>query len=110
MQRCSSVKRVLWVFLAVLPFAQPGYLASAPLPKATQELLKKLKLNPSVLADIDKELEVPKDWIDQARKEGKVRWRSTPAEPADLKILLGPFKERYPFIEVEFSEIGRAHV
>lgn len=91
----------LWLLLFVLSLAQVSY--SAPLPKATQELLKKFKLDPSVLADIDKELEVPKDWLEKAKKEGKVRWRSTPATPEDLKLLLGPFKERYPFIEMEFS-------
>jgi len=83
--------------------AAPRYAFSASLPQASQELLKKFKLDPSVLRDIDKELQVPQDWMEKAKKEGKVRWRSTPAEPADLKILLGPFKERYPFIDIEFS-------
>jgi iron(III) transport system substrate-binding protein len=91
----------LWLLLFVLSLAQVSY--SAPLPKATQELLKKFKLDPSVLADIDKELEVPKDWLEKAKKEGKMSWRSTPATPDDLKLLFGPFKERYPFIEIEFS-------
>jgi iron(III) transport system substrate-binding protein len=103
MARNKSINGVFWLFLAIFLFAVPSTIVSATVPKSSQELLKKFKLDPSVLADIDKELEVPKDWMDQARKEGKVRWRSTPAEPADLKILLGPFKERYPFIEVEFS-------
>lgn len=93
----------LWLFLAVLLFIHLEHAGAASLPKSTQELLAKFKLDPSVLADIDKELEVPKDWIEKAKKEGKLRWRSTPAEPSEVKILLGPFKERYPFIEIEFS-------
>src|SRR5688572_24588130 len=91
----------LGLFLGLI--AVPGEGASATLPKSTQELLKKFKLPPSALGDVDKEIEVPKDWVEKARKEGKVRWRSTPATPEDLKLLLGPFKERYPYIEVEFS-------
>lgn len=83
--------------------AAPTVGFSATLPKSTQDLLKKFKLPPSTLGDIEKDLEVPQEWVEKARKEGKVMWRSTPATPDDLKLLLGPFKERYPFIEVEFS-------
>lgn len=74
--------------------------AAAPLPKSTQEMLKKLKLPGSLLADIDRELEVPKEWIERARQEGKVRFSST-EEPDPAKIMLAPFRERYPFIAVE---------
>jgi hypothetical protein len=89
-------------FLCAAFLAAPAGLA-ATLPKSTEQLLKKAKLSPSVLASIDQDLQVPKEWIDRAKNEGKVRWRSTPATPSDLEILLGPFKERYPFIDVEFS-------
>ena len=54
-------------------FSRFGFAASAPLPKATEELVKKLKLEPSLLANIEKEFEVPKAWLDGARKEGKLR-------------------------------------
>ena len=50
---------------------------SAPLPKPTQEMLKKLKLDPALLSDIDRELEVPKAWLDGANKERKLRVFST---------------------------------
>lgn len=99
-KRCGLL--ILAGAVILLP-SLPGHSLSATLPKSTQELLKKFKLDPSVLADIDKELEVPADWLEKAKKEGKVRWRSTPSTPEDLKTLLGPFRERYPFIEVEFS-------
>jgi ABC-type Fe3+ transport system substrate-binding protein len=79
----------------------PAYAAS--LPNATQEMLKKLNLSPALLGDMDKQLEVPKDWIEKAKKEGKVRWRATPTAPSELKILFNVFKERYPFLEAEFS-------
>ena len=76
--------------------------ASAPLPKATEEIVKKLKLEPSVLANIDRELEVPKAWLDGARKEGKLRIFST-FDPGQAEVLARPFKERYPFINIEYS-------
>ena len=75
---------------------------SAPLPKSTQEMLKKLKLDSSILSDIDKELAVPKGWMDGAKKEGKLRFFST-IDPPQAEILLRPFKERYPFIAIEYS-------
>jgi hypothetical protein len=40
-------------------------------------VLKKLKLDTTILSDIDKELEVPKAWMDGARREAKLRIFST---------------------------------
>src|SRR4030095_8042135 len=76
--------------------------AAAPLPKSTDEILKKLKLDASTLANIDKELEVPKAWLDGARKEGKLRIFST-FDPGQQEALARPFKEPYPFINIEYS-------
>jgi iron(III) transport system substrate-binding protein len=75
---------------------------SAPLPKATEEILKKLKLDATILSNIDKELEVPKGWLDGAKKEGKLRIFST-MDPGQAEVLFRPFKERYPFIALEYS-------
>jgi len=76
---------------------------SAPLPKSTQEMLKKLNLDAGVLGDIDKELQVPKDWVDGARREGKLRVFST-LDPPQAEVLFRPFKERYPFVSnIEYS-------
>lgn len=80
--------------------------AAAELPKATQEMLKKLKLPAAFLADIDRELEVPKGWMEKARSEGKVRFMST-EEVAEAKTMLAPFRERYPSIDVEFINSTR---
>jgi iron(III) transport system substrate-binding protein len=76
--------------------------AAAPIPKATDEMLKKLKLDPAILANTDKEHEVPKAWLDGARKEGKLRIYST-FDPGQVEVLARPFKERYPFINIEYS-------
>ena len=88
------MKRLQWqfaIFWLVVLFLIPSSTSfSAPLPKATQELLKKLNLDPSLLADIDKELQVPKEWIENAKANGKLRIRSTPARPGELRTLFGP--------------------
>jgi iron(III) transport system substrate-binding protein len=75
---------------------------AAPLPKSTEEMLKKLKLDASVLSNIDKELEVPKAWLDGARKEGKLRIYHT-VDPPQAEVMFRPFKERFPFISIEYS-------
>ncbi|HYY26156.1 MAG TPA: extracellular solute-binding protein [Candidatus Udaeobacter sp.] len=78
------------------------FAASAPLPKATQDDLKKLKLDPSILSDLDKELTVPQSWIDGAKKERKLRIFST-FDPPQAEIVFRAFKERYPFIAIEYN-------
>jgi iron(III) transport system substrate-binding protein len=89
---------------ALLIFSSGAHADS--LPAATQEILKKLKLDPSILAGLDAELNVPKEWIANARKEGKLRVLST-LEPGEARALMAPFKERYPFLQVDFSEASR---
>ncbi|MEE8076328.1 MAG: extracellular solute-binding protein [Candidatus Binatia bacterium] len=98
----------LMIFLCflVLALLLPHHGFSAPLPKSTQEMLKKLNLDPSILSGVDQELQVPKEWIEMARKEGKLRMLSS-GRPLSKKSVFAPFKERYPFIEVEFSSASR---
>ncbi len=101
----KTIYRFLFGTFAVSFLFAPGQsrAASAPLPKSSIEMLKHLKLPTSILSDVDKELEVPKEWVEKARKEGKVRFQSTPSTPEETKWLLGPFKERYPFIDSEYA-------
>ncbi|MGE0651761.1 MAG: ABC transporter substrate-binding protein [Alphaproteobacteria bacterium] len=75
---------------------------AADLPKATQKILADLKLDPSVLDGLDRELAVPQAWIDGARKEGAVRLGST-FDPAQYRKLIQPFQERYPFIKIDYN-------
>ena len=68
---------VLALSLIQLPCAE-----AASLPKATQKVLAKLKLDSSILNGLDAELDVPKAWVDGAAKEeGGViilgTWRDT---------------------------------
>ncbi len=65
-------------------------------------MLKKLNLDPSILFGVDQELQVPQEWLEKAREEGKVRMLSS-GRPLNIKTIFDPFRERYPFISVEFS-------
>ena len=95
--------RVAPVFaLLFLVFAMRADAASAPLLKSDQEMLRKLKLEANILANVESELEVPKAWLEGAKKEGKLRIFST-LDPGQMDVLLRPFKERYPFIAIEYS-------
>lgn len=86
----------------ILLLAAAGPALSAPLPKATQEVLGKLNVDASLLADIDKELQVPQQWIEGAKKEGRLLVRST-TPPNQMKALFAPFEERYPYISINYG-------
>ncbi len=101
MQRKKTFWLALILGLAMAPSeGQAQGLAS--LPKSTQEILKKLKLDPSILQGVDKEMVVPKAWVDGAKKEGKLRIFST-WDPPQAEKIFAPFKERFPFIAIEYS-------
>jgi len=100
-----AVKRALLLIsflLCTLVFIAPHSTFSADLPEATRKILKKGKMDPAILADIDSELQVPKKWIEGAKKEGNLRILST-LDPRQAKAIFKPFKERYPFISIEYS-------
>lgn len=72
------------------------------LPKATQEILQALNMQPAVLAGLDAELKVPAGWIAGAQKEGKLRISGSWDPPA-FNQYVRPFQERYPFIKLEYG-------
>jgi len=79
---------------------------SAQLSRSADEMLKKLKLPPSILANVEKELQVPADWLEKVKGEGQVRFLST-LEPKESKILFGAFRDRYPSIQITATEASR---
>lgn len=93
---------MLVILLALLALPSQ-YAPAASLPQSTHRALKGLKLDPSILADIDQELKVPGKWTAGARKEGKLKIRSSPWTTQEQRDLFAPFKERYPFIDIEFT-------
>jgi iron(III) transport system substrate-binding protein len=87
---------------SALVVAAASVAAADPLPAATAKILKDLKLSPSLVAGVDQELAVPKAWIDGARQEGAVRILGS-WDVGQFNTVVAPFKERYPFIKVEYS-------
>lgn len=79
---------------------------AADLPKATQKILQELKLDPSILSGLDKELAVPQEWIEGAKKEGAIRIGAT-WDPSQYRKMTAPFVERYPFIKHEYARGSR---
>jgi ABC-type Fe3+ transport system substrate-binding protein len=95
------------VLLAALAAGAPSSAAlSADLPKSTQEMLKKLKVDASVLKDLDAALDVPKAILDAARKAGVVRVADT-NNPKIFRDFVRPFYERYPWIKVDYVRANR---
>lgn len=78
----------------------------ADLPKSTQAILKKLKLDASILGDIDRETKVADAWVAGAKKEGDLRIGATWDE-LQFEQLSRPFKERYPYIKIKYSRATR---
>ncbi len=78
----------------------------AELPKSTQEMLKNLKLDASILKDLDKALAVPKSMVDAANKEGQVRIGAT-HDPKQFRDFARPFNERYPGIKIKYARANR---
>lgn len=90
----------LSAFIAVAVVSGPKPKA-AELPKATREVLTKLKLDESILNGLDTELNVPKSWADGAAKEGRVdilgTWRDN-----EFRNMTKAFHERYPSIRLNY--------
>lgn len=74
----------------------------ANLPKATQAMLAKANLDPSILAGLDDELKVPQDWLDAAKKEVPVKILSS-WDPAQFQDISAAFRERYPDVKINYT-------
>jgi iron(III) transport system substrate-binding protein len=83
--------------LALMVNCKPAFSAS-PLPRATVEMLRELRLSGSILGDMERELQVPADWIEKAKKEGRLIFL---VPPTSGQVSTAPFEERYPFIKIE---------
>ena len=78
----------IFVFLLVLLISLPENALSASSPKSFQAVLNKLKLDETILTNLDDELRVPTEWIEKAKAEGKVRLYSIADRNRDLVIVL----------------------
>jgi iron(III) transport system substrate-binding protein len=80
-------------------------LAAAELPKATQKALADGHLDAALLDGLDKELDVPKAWLDAAAKEKEVIVYGT-WDDREFRAMTAPFRERYPFVNVKYNRGG----
>lgn len=86
-----------------------GPAAAADLPDATKAMLAKLKMDESILKGLDDELKMPPEWIEGAKKEGKVTYFGT-FGLSEWPEFIKPFKARFPYIDVDHqrnSRLGR---
>ena len=93
---------LLFAFTGGLAAPASPQTAPASLPKATEKILKEIKVGGGILAGLDEELKVPPAWIEGAKKEGKLRVLSV-WDPPQATEVFGPFKERYPFINITYN-------
>jgi len=103
MSRVSGAATALLLSFALASALPLARLQAAELPKATQQLLQGLNEDPGILDGLDRELAVPGDWIEAARKEGTVKVAGTWSNKA-FREMIRPFEERYPFIKTEYRE------
>lgn len=95
--------RTLATAVVMTAFAYCTHTASsAELPKTTQSMLAKLKLDESFVQGLDKELAVPNTWIDGAKKEGTVRITGS-WDNDQFQVMAKPFNERYPYIKINYT-------
>jgi iron(III) transport system substrate-binding protein len=99
--RMSSIAAILPA-LVLTALAAPAPSRAADVPKAMQAILGKLNLDPSVLSGLDQELAVPDEWIEGAKKEGKLAVITT-ERPERFEALIAPFRERYPYIKLAYN-------
>ena len=82
--------------------------AAADLPKAMQKVVADLKLDAKDLDGLDQELAVPRAWIDGAQAEKETIVLGTWNEK-EFRQMVGPFRERYPFINLKYDRSGTSN-
>ena len=75
---------------------------AADLPKATQEILTKTKLDPSILKGLDEELAMPAEWFAAAKKEVPTKILAA-WDPKQFREMSAPFRERYPDVKINYT-------
>lgn len=79
---------------------------AADLPASTKAQLKDMKLDESIMADLDEELHMPQAWFEGAKKEPPVQLLAT-WNPSEWKVLSESFRARYPAIKIEYVRSSR---
>jgi ABC-type Fe3+ transport system substrate-binding protein len=75
------------------------------LPKSTQDILRKMSFDPSILAGLDDELKMPPAWIEGVKKEPELKIMAS-WDPRQFREMAAPFRERYPFVKIQYTRGG----
>lgn len=86
--------------------AMPVLVQGAEIPRSTQKILSKLKLPKDYLKGQESEYVMPAKWVAGAKKEGAAVMLST-WRPKQFKKFIAPFKERYPYVKMNYRRAGR---
>lgn len=101
MHRRMQVIGLAWTLALGIAFGTDA----AELPKATQAAMTNLKLDSALLDGLDAELNVPPAWVEAAKQEKTVTVSGT-WEPREFREMTAPFRERYPFINLNYERGG----
>jgi iron(III) transport system substrate-binding protein len=102
---CRNLRPTVGALVLTLVLVAGAGAGAAELPKATQKVLAELKLDPSLMNGLDKELEVPQAWLDGAAKEEEVVILGTWPNK-QFRVMTAPFRERYPQIKLNYHRNG----
>jgi iron(III) transport system substrate-binding protein len=100
----TTLHSILGTILLLCSFSFTG--SSAELLDATQQELKALHLDSSVMSDFDKEIAMPKSWLDAAKNEPPLKIMGT-WDPPEWKILSSVFSARFPSIKLQYNRSVR---
>ena len=80
--------------------------AAAETPASAVKLAKQYKVSAGLMARWEAEHKVPAAWLKGARLEGTVKIKGS-TKPLDFKRAVAPFRERYPFVKINYSRGSR---
>ena len=79
---------------------------AADLPVPTRDMLRELKIDPTILAGSESEYDVPPEWRAAAKKEGRLKIIGT-WDAEQHRRYVAPFHARYPDIRIDYTRAGR---
>lgn len=104
----SIVRRAVWVVACSLlvHVAVTGD-ARADMPASAKKVADSFTLSPELKAMWEAEHKVDDAWLAAARREGALEIKGS-ERPKDFDRLVQPFRERYPFIKLSYSQGSRS--
>lgn len=98
---------IRFVAFAFVVLFDVGAGLAAELPKSTIKAIGELGLAPTALDGLDDELNVPRPWLDGAASEKEVKILGT-WDDRQFRAMTVAFRERYPFVKLNYSRAGNS--